>query len=171
MQAAFQRVAAVIVQARIGARQKRRQRVGVRRMQLGAVESGRTRACDRVAEFLDDAVDLGQRQHIDRLPPTRLGHFQKMDDLRDHPGVRRVMDAPDQIGEARHELIVADAQQRARFGMMDRHGLDHDETGAALPVADIAIDDVLVDQAIFAGQSRHHRAIRDDRPGDVQRLE
>ena len=44
-------------------------------MQLRAIESGRTRPRDRVAEFLDDAINFGQRQHIDGLPPTRPGHF------------------------------------------------------------------------------------------------
>ena len=71
--------------------------------------------------------------------------------------------------------IVADAQQRARFGLMHRHRLDHDQAGAALRVADIAIGDVLVDEAVLAGQprhhGRHHHAIGDDHPGDVQRLE
>jgi hypothetical protein len=58
MQAAFQRVSAIVVYARVDARKKRRQRVGMRRVQFGAVESGRTRARDRVAEFLDDTIDL-----------------------------------------------------------------------------------------------------------------
>ena len=72
-------------------------------MQLGAVESGRARARDRVAEFLDDAVDLGERQHVDGLPPARFGDFQEVDDLRDHLGIRCVVDAPapDRKGPAR----------------------------------------------------------------------
>ena len=85
------------------------------------------------------------------------------------------MDAPNQIGEARHVLIVANAQQRAGFGAMNSHGLDHDETRAALRVTDITIDDVLVDEAVFAGQSRHHcrhhHAIGDNHPGDIQGFE
>src|SRR5665647_1081314 len=58
---------------------------------------------------------------------------------------------------------------------MDGHGFDHDKTRAALGVTDIAVGDVLIDEAVFARQPRHHRlyhhAIGDAHPGDVQRFE
>ena len=174
-QATFERVPAIVILARICPRKERSQRIGMGRMQLGTVEAGLACPRHRVAKFLDNAVDLGERQHIHGLPPTRLRHFQEMDDLRDHFRVRNIMNAMSQIGQARHELIVADAQKRAGLGMMNRHGLDHDQTRAALCVSDIAIDDVLVDEAVFAGQPRHHRRnhdpIRNDHCADVQRFE
>ena len=98
-------------------------------MQFRAIEPRLAGARDRVAKFLDDLVDVGQRQHVDRLPPPGFCDLHEMNDLRNDLRVRRIMDAPDKIGQSGHELIVADAQQRAGLGMVNGHRLDHDQAG------------------------------------------
>src|SRR3546814_964445 len=39
---------------------------------------------------------------------------------------------------------------------MHRRRLDHDQADMTLRVADVAVDDVLVDETVLAGQPRHH---------------
>jgi hypothetical protein len=58
---------------------------------------------------------------------------------------------------------------------MNRHGFDDDEAGSALSVAYITIGNVLVDEAVLAGQTRHHcrhhDPIGNQHPADIESFE
>ena len=144
-------------------------------MQFGAVESRLARARHRVAELLDDLIDIGEREHVDGLPPAGLRDLEEMNDLRHDLGIRRVVNAAHEIGEPRHIGVVADAQERARLRMMDRHRFDHDQPDTALRVADVAVGDGLVDETVLARQPRDHRRdhdpIRQNHAFDIERFE
>ncbi len=173
-QPSFQR-SAVIVAPRVHARDEGGERIGVRGVQFGAVESRFARARHRVAELLDDLVDVGEREHVDGLPPAGLCDFEKMNDLRHDLGIGAVVNAAHEVGQPRDIGILADAQQRAGLRVVDRHRLDHDQPHPAFRVADVAVGDRLVDETVLARQpcdhGRNHDPVRQNHPLDVERLE
>src|SRR5690242_8450869 len=80
-----------------------------------------------------------------------------MDDLRHDLRVGSVAHTADKFAVAGNEAVVGKAEQRPRFVAMDRRRLDDDEADAPLGIADIAVDDGVVDVAVLAGKPRHHR--------------
>jgi len=144
-------------------------------MQLRAIELRLAGARHRSTEFFHDPVDVGDRQHVDRLAPAGFRHLHEVNDLRNNLRVRRIVNASRQSRQTGNELIVADAQERAGLGLVDRHRLDDDQAGATMRVSDVAVGDVPVDEAIFAGQPRHHcrhhDAVREQHSADVQGFE
>src|SRR5689334_17978208 len=98
-----------------------------------------------------------------------------MNDLRNDLGIGCIMDSTSEIAMTVNETVIRETQKRAGFRTVNGCGLDDDQSNLALRIANIAVDDVLVDKAIFAGEARHHRrnkrAVRNHHAVYVERLE
>ena len=154
--------AAVVVLARVEPREERRERVRVRHVELDAVEAALTSAHGGGAVGVDDRVDLLEREHVDGLAPAGARDLEEVDDLRDDLARARVVDARAEVGEARLELVRRDPEERAALRAVHGHRLDDDEPDAAAREADVPRADVVVDEPVLAGETRHHR--RQDEP-------
>jgi hypothetical protein len=98
-----------------------------------------------------------------------------MNDLRHDLGIRHVVNAAHEVGEPGHIGVIADTQERARFHVVDRHRFDHDQPDSTFRVAEVAVGDGFVDEAVFARQprdhGRDHDPVRQNHPFDVERFE
>ncbi len=154
---ALEGAAGVLVAAVVVAREERGQRVGVGRVELHPVVAGLARPRRRVAELLDDAIDVVRRERVDGLAPARARHLHEMDDLRDDLRIRGVVHALHELAMPGDEAVLRDAYERPRLGAVDGHRFDDDEPHVTLGVADVAVDDVVVDDAVLAREPGHHR--------------
>ena len=84
------------------------------------------------------------------------------------------MDTLRQSCKAGYEPIVTYPQQGSSLCMMNCHRLDHDQPGAALRIADIAVRNVLIDKTVLTRKPSHHcrdhDAVRDQRSADIEWL-
>src|SRR3546814_7542143 len=110
---------------------------------------------DVCSSDLDYPINLFRGQAIDGLAPARARHFQEVNDLRYDLGVGGVMHLPDQLAMPRDEVIRGQPQQRPGLVGVDGGRLHHDESDIALGIADIAVDDRLVDDAVLARSEEH----------------
>ena len=62
-----------------------------------------------------------------------------------------------EIGQARHERVVADAKERTALRLMHRHRLEHDEPGAAFGETRVSCTDIVVHEPVFTREARDHR--------------
>src|SRR5215470_13927054 len=76
---------------------------------------------------------------------------------------------------ATDELVAGEPEQGARFAVVNCGRLYDDQADMTLGVADIAVADCLVDEAVLTREPRHHRrhhhAVRKPQPVDGERLE
>src|SRR5262249_50410184 len=95
--------------------------------------------------------------------------------LRQDLRIRRVVDAPHEVAVARNELVAREAQQRARFAVVDGGRFHDNESHMALGVTDVAVAHGLVDEPVLAREPGHHGrdgpTVRRREPVDGERLE
>ena len=142
-------MATITVPAAVAAREKRRQGIGVRRVQFDTVIAGFPRAQRSQAKIMNDALNVSDFQRLNGLPPAGARDFHKMNNLRHDLGSGGVVHPLGQFPMAGDENVVGQAQQWPGFCTMDRGCFHHDQADTASGITYITVNDVNLNHAIL----------------------
>ena len=148
--------------------------VGVRRMDLDAIDAGLLHAHGSVAELMRELVDLVDRDGARRLAGIGRAHKGRGDEAR---RARNVKGHVGGVEELRHDLaailvdgggelfpagdkrvvVAAHVTRQIGIGGLDRHDLGDDQAHAALGTGAVVVDQVVGHIAVVGQVGRHRR--------------
>ena len=163
--------------------------VGVRRMDLDAIDAGLLHTHGSVAKLMRELVDLVDRDRTRRLAGIGRAHKGRGDQAR---RARNVKGHVGGVEELRHDLaailvdgrgelfpagdkrvvVAAHVTRQIGIGRLDRHDLGDDEAHAALGAGTVMIDQVVGHIAMIGqvgGHRRHKDAVLDLGRTDLDR--